>query len=47
MADEETLFLGLLSDALRLLFCSLDDTPDSNGPLVYWSVDIYAAILRD
>ena len=45
MADEETLLLGLLSDALRSrllaehdtlrsLFCSLNDTLDSNGPLV-------------
>ena len=44
MADEETLLLGLLSDALRSrllaehdtlrsLFCSLDDMLDSNGSL--------------
>ena len=57
MADEETLLLGLLSDALRsrliaepdtlrALFCSLDDTLDSNGPLAIDDLVSLAATLR-
>jgi hemerythrin-like domain-containing protein len=57
MADEETLLLGLLSDALRSrllaehdtlrsLFCSLDDTLDSNGPLAIDDLVSLAATLR-
>ncbi len=57
MADEETLLLGLLSDALRSrllaehdtlrsLFCSLDDTLDSNGPLAIDDLARLAATLR-
>ncbi len=57
MADEETHLLGLLSDALRSrllaehdtlrsLFCSLDDTLDSNGPLAIDDLASLAATLR-
>jgi len=57
MADEETLLLGLLSDALRSrmlaehdtlrsLFCSLDDTLDSNGPLAIDDLASLGATLR-
>ncbi len=57
MADEETLLLGLLSDALRTrllaehdtlrsLFCSLDETFDSNGPLAIDDLANLVATLR-
>ena len=57
MADKKTLLLGLLSDALhsrllaehdtlRALFCSLDDTLDSNGPLAIDDLVSLAATLR-
>ena len=57
MADEESLLLGLLSDALRShllaehdilrsLFCSLDDMLDSNGPLTIDDLASLGATLR-
>ncbi len=57
MADEETLLLGLLSDALRSrllaehdtlrsLFCSLDDMLDSNGSLTIDDLASLGATLR-
>ena len=57
MADEETLLLGLLSDALRTrllaehdtlrsLFCSLDETLESNGPLAIDDLANLVATLR-
>ena len=57
LAEEEQLLLGLLSDALRSrllaehdtlrsLFCSLNDTLDSNGPLAIDDLASPVATLR-